>query len=680
MDVDAPILIEPRALARARALGSETPVRAWTPLGTVDAGAIADVDAAGLVQLRGEQWSLDWWIGAEDRWHHPSQDAAVRQRDLGDCPVVETSMRVPGGDVVQRVFGVRATSVAADGASTWDDSGVVIEVENLTAVPVALAFVVRPFTLDGVGSTTQLDSRGPVVLVDGRVGAVLSKPIARRVSGPVGTVAARLAAADDAEPDARLTSDGTAIESAYVVALPHTAVVRVLLPRPSRREPGFLGRRTRSTEVEPGAHWDAPSADAIQAGWAAHTRDAARVALPEQLLDQVVAASERTLAIAATDGFFDGGAASDGTPGSSAARRGAELCDTLVRTGVSEPLGPIARALVGSQRLGGALRMSDGSDATVALVHAAAPLLVGSRREAWGEELVGPVARAIHRIERGKGLEGPDGAGLTRSAATALGRVAPSLRAAGQPEVAAAAETLALRLWSSVRPATAGAAGPSTTPPSTRRELVAEAVRLRDDICTGDETSVVRALALDRIGRPGVVGDLVDPDGAPCGDRGLDPAAIAARLGGVLDLALGEGPDGLAILPAWTPAWFGQSAEAHAVRTRWGAVSYAVRWHGERPAILWEIEPAEGIDAEGPAPTLGAPALDPTWSVQEWSGEALLAAMEPPEGMTPTIIGHDHQLSGQRTATEAEPLADEARATAAEPEPSSFPGEGQSFS
>ena len=59
------------SVSRAAALGVTEPVRSDRPLGTVDAAVVADVDAAGLVQRRGATWSLDWWIGAEDRWHHP---------------------------------------------------------------------------------------------------------------------------------------------------------------------------------------------------------------------------------------------------------------------------------------------------------------------------------------------------------------------------------------------------------------------------------------------------------------------------------------------------------------------------------------------------------------------------------------------------------------------------------
>jgi len=654
-------------------LGGESPVRSWTPLGTVDAGAIADVDPAGLVHLRGAAWSLDWWIGAEDRWHHPSTDAAVRQRPLGAGPVVETAMRVPGGDIVQRVFGVRGTSGDDDGIG-WDDSAVVVEIENLTAVPVALAVVIRPHLLDGGGRVRTLGSDGPVLSVDGRVGAVLSKPVARRVVGEVGTIPARLAVADDADGDGTDEREDGRLEGAYVVPLPHTAVVRVLLPRvpgPGETRPR-LGRGA-SAPAQPGPRWDAPGVEAIEAGWEVHTRDTARVQLPEDLLDTVVASSVRTLSIAAGDGFFEG----DGS--ASAAVRNAELCDALVRVGLREPLGPLARALVASERLGGSLRMSDGSDATVALVHAAAPLLVGNRAEVWAEDLVGPVAKAIHRIGRDKGLDEPS---LVRSAVVALGRIAPSLRAVGQPDVADAAAAQAARLRG--RPA-----GPATADRGATHgrdgATFTTGLRLAAALRAGDPGAVAELSTLVRTGAPGTLADHVDDRGVPDGRRGLDPAAVAVRLAAVLDLALAEGTDGPVVLSTWSPTWFGQSVEAHGVRTRWGIASYAVRWHGERPAILWEVEPGEGVDASGPGPVFSAPGLDPEWRGQGWAGEALLARLEPPEGLAPTPIVADHMQSGQRiddAADEqvADPAGGDAADGAAPEEPKRFPGEGISFS
>ena len=78
-----------------------------TVVGTLDAARHANVDRAGRVHLGRAGWALDWWIGAEDRWHDPAEEASTRQRLIGAAPVVETRVRVPSGDAVQRVYGAR---------------------------------------------------------------------------------------------------------------------------------------------------------------------------------------------------------------------------------------------------------------------------------------------------------------------------------------------------------------------------------------------------------------------------------------------------------------------------------------------------------------------------------------------------------------------------------------------
>jgi hypothetical protein len=56
-----------------------------------------------------------------------------------------------------------------------------------------------------------------------------------------------------------------------------------------------------------------------------------------------------------------------------------------------------------------------------------------------------------------------------------------------------------------------------------------------------------------------------------------------------------------------------------------------VRWHGERPAVLWDVEPhnndrlADLVAGQVPF-RLSVPGLDPAWSTSERRGEALLAA------------------------------------------------------
>jgi hypothetical protein len=72
---------------------------------------------------------LNWFVAADDRWHVPEQEAAVRQHRVDGTPVTETRVRVPNGDVVQRIY-----SVVDGGGIT------VVEVENESTLPVAVAF------------------------------------------------------------------------------------------------------------------------------------------------------------------------------------------------------------------------------------------------------------------------------------------------------------------------------------------------------------------------------------------------------------------------------------------------------------------------------------------------------------------------------------------------------------
>ena len=77
----------------------------------------------------------------------------------------------------------------------------------------------------------------------------------------------------------------------------------------------------------------------------------------------------------------------------------------------------------------------------------------------------------------------------------------------------------------------------------------------------------------------------------------------------------------------WPAAWLGQPVEVHDVPTRIGTVSWAVRWHGERPALLWDVVPH---DPEGQAPSVTAPGLDPAFTATQWRGETLLAPVPAP--------------------------------------------------
>lgn len=96
-------------------------------VGAIGSSRTATVDEHGRVHGKG--WSLDWWIGTDDRRHFPADDPTVRQGLVGNCPVVETALKVPGGDAIQRVYGIPGDVV-------------VVEVENRSRLPFAVGFLV----------------------------------------------------------------------------------------------------------------------------------------------------------------------------------------------------------------------------------------------------------------------------------------------------------------------------------------------------------------------------------------------------------------------------------------------------------------------------------------------------------------------------------------------------------
>src|SRR5437588_8474880 len=141
--------------------------RNWTAVGNIGSPWEAIVDPRGLVTPWYDGWSLDWWIGADDRWHVPSREAGVRQRLVDASPVVETAMTIPGGDAIQRVYAVA------------DDDLVIVEIENASPAPFVAAFGVRPYNPEGLAVIERIDLHDQTVTVDGRPALVLPRAPAR---------------------------------------------------------------------------------------------------------------------------------------------------------------------------------------------------------------------------------------------------------------------------------------------------------------------------------------------------------------------------------------------------------------------------------------------------------------------------------------------------------------------
>jgi hypothetical protein len=485
----------------------ERPFATWTTVGNIDSSARGLVDPAGRIAVDGCSWSVDWWIGAEDRWHQPAQEAAVRQQLVGASPVVETRVRIPSGDAVSRVYGARGPR---------GEDVLVVDIHNDSRVPVALALAVQPH--DG-GRVDALTLAGSVLAVDGAAVLHLARSPGRFALSVAADArdAREVVLAGDAEPVRAAEvhcPDGQA-RGVLLFPLAHTATLRIAIP---------LDGSVRAVDPT-----ELPSAEQVASGWATHSRGGARVEVPDRRLREAIAASTRHL-------LLEGGG----------------------------PL--VARALDE----------------------------MGFPSEAWA------------RLQQLEAVDAP-GAALTALAAHwQLTRDGDAARAAVD-SIAALVPALARN--------------PNT-----------------DDACLGRLALPAIADMLDAAGEPRAAGDV---RATPAGDRrpsqgpgaltdlieSTTPDARAELLLAVRVHLVQELDDGLALSPVVPDAWLGQGWEVHDLPTSSGRLSFAIRWHGDRPALLWELDAHDGL-----APVrLTAPSLDPTWSTTEPSGETLLAPVPVPE-------------------------------------------------
>ena len=129
-----------------------------------------------------------------------------------------------------------------------------------------------------------------------------------------------------------------------------------------------------------------------------------------------------------------------------------------------------------------------------------------------------------------------------------------------------------------------------------------------------DSTTVrLVAAALDQEGSPAVVDALGLAEALQTVD--VDHSSEIERLAEVV--AIESGAE-LNLIAEPQERWRGNPVDVRKIRTRHGSVSFSVRWHGERPALLWELE---GFDN----PVTIRCGLDPPWSTTERAGEALLS-------------------------------------------------------
>ena len=491
----------------------------------------------------------------------------------GAGPVIETTVRIPSGDARQVVYGALVGGVEAT----------VVEVHNDSPVPVALAMAIRPYDLDGSANTIgPLALDGTTVLIGDRPSLLL--PRAPNQSGHLLHSDVLDQLLDGTELTwTSTTADDPRFENAVVLyPLPHRTSLRfVVLTDPDRSATTLADRRVAGSA--------APEADAVVRGWNSVVDGAGRFEFPD--------------------------------PGLTALFNGARARLLLEAAALPQR--------VANQDRGAGLELS-------------ALALGGHRSE------VAPVLTSLQSSFPTSLPHGP------QDAADLVGALGPALDTTQQPPTPELLE-VAVQLTQLIE----GAGDPASTVRAKRG--LARVVRLAGDKPGAkhlDESAAAAPKARSRVGQlfggrlfggdPAVEGNGslsspggVGPESAPgVGDvaaivDSLAEAASATGTWGLHDsitesarfvvaarglLIDDEGPD-LVMLPDFRSSWRGGNVELHEVVTRHGTLSFAIRWHGYRPALLWGLV---ATDATAPLVTLRCPGLDEGWATTEPSGETLL--------------------------------------------------------
>lgn len=678
----------------AYVVGGDRPLnvtsRNWTLVGSLDAPHRAAVDAAGLVWPAGADWSVDWWVGAGDRWLAPSREPAVRQRLVGRAPVVETLLRLPGGEVAHRAYGARVP-----------DDVVVVEVANDAPEPISIAFAVRPYDLVGQAVVPEVEVRGSAVYVGERPALVLPREPGLVVTGGLddGDAFTTLAAGADPVREAVVaTCRGGLAHLAVVLPLVHSGVVRVVVPL----DTAAAGpRRRRRGDVEPTLPSldRLPDAATVASGWGTQTDRPPQVRFPDERLGEAVEASRRHLLLHEV-----GDAVTlDPMGDDPSVRETALMIGALARWGRADEAGRAVARLTELQRDDGAVlgRTEEWAD-TGAFLGAVGEHWRLARDRVLVEALLEPIGRAIAWLDvhrsgtehgRGRGLvlarSGDGLAGEVRYLDTfwalrGLQDAAMVLRAVGQDgaahEAARIAAELRVDLLTSLETAAApgGALPSSPARPIDETSVEALAVAWPCEVLHHDHPFVLATAEVirERFLHGPAVHDAIGPRGLnvtrtvrlataelAVGDlRSLErlrwlldvatdtwtwPPSIHPRSGGgthgagqhgvataeLLTLARHllvlerPSPDGLRlqVASAVPPEWYGVDWEVTGLPTHVGTIGLAVRWHGERPALLWELDAHD----DAPAWYLTAPGLDASFRAEVAAGEALLAAPQP---------------------------------------------------
>ena len=558
----------------------------WTTLGTLGSAQKAVVDPQGIVSTA--EVSVQWCAGTGEKWMSAA-DSLVRQSLVEETPIVSSALRIPSGELVQYSYAV------ADPKHEYGD--VVLRYVNESTIPVSLAVAITKRSPLADSEFVELVRVENTVEVRAgkNVLAVLSKaPSRAKVS--TGEVFAEVEFAEANWETMQWRNNETVV---VLFPLPHTAALQVVVPLQS----------AESVSLE-----QLPPQDRVVAGWVAQTEGAPRVDGLEREFEKPLAAAQRHLLTHAAGELpvtVDGELENVVTT--------ATLAIALDEAGFHSQALRILLNLTDFQSASGAFDV-ERLDATAAWLVALDRHTQLSAVHVLNDELALRVVNATRWLQRRwRPL-------LRKSKAFKSG--AGPLGMSNEQRVTYDAQWT----WRAVNAAIG----------TLRRSGFTDAANKVESDFAGLESDCLKLgahLAIPTLSL-GEVREM-KAEGAPVWtwaseQCGHDPMLTAQFLYSVRRLFVEDAGDVIEILPGIDDEWLGVDLAIHDMPVCGGQLSFAVRWHGLRPALLWEFNGDADV-------LLRCSSLDEQWSSGERRGDALLAAPVGREFVHVHNDQHDHE-------------------------------------
>ncbi|MEG3585658.1 MAG: hypothetical protein VX353_00020 [Actinomycetota bacterium] len=549
-------------------------------LGILGSGEIVAADSFGnLSWLNQNTKRINWGIGADDRWHFAENEKSVRQTLSDDGVLSEARMRVPGGDIVQRM----------DVIPVGIDSAVLLEFENETPVPVAVAVILENYR--------NIEIDGASAYVKSLQVVHASKPIALCCSSDNIEMLQTSIENGVSQPPSKPQNLKAAKSTALIFPLPHATKLRLV-----------ISRNGYSELPNPG---QCPSFDEIANGWRKHLDVGMQISIPENRILNAINASRRHLLIGSgqpvESEFWIKENPEEVVPLSAAAlfqwgylEVGKDLllkCMQLSNPGLFRRKVP-RKTLFTLWAWEIYIRLS--SDDRMAEI-----LLP------WVQETLQLLLSTLPSKRRRRGRE------LSLEIA-ALQSATEILKKAGEANLAAEVAAQLDHIRSSI-------SASSATNPLDRALLGSE--KLLDEFIAAFKNRQTLSNSTITVSSSATGSDSTGSFSKD--SRTQDPMSsalflILSRKAFLTEQNPFSDSNTLLLNEGFHSDWIGAPIEVENAPIHGGSFGFAIRWHGVAPALLW----AATTDA---AITIRTPRLDKDWFTNDLEGETLLAQQELPE-------------------------------------------------